>query len=437
MSHSLIKDFQETVKGFALVPDRPVLLAFSGGGDSVALFHLLRLSGIPFAAAHVNYGLRGEESDADALFCAELCERFSVPFFIHVCDADTFSAHTGIQEKARDIRYAFFRRLTAEHNFSGIFTAHHADDQAETVLLNLFRGTGLKGLGGMSGSRDGIFRPLLKFSKSQLNDFLRSQGFEWREDSSNLKNDYARNRLRNRVLPLLTQEFPASVGNINATSARLKSDKALLDHLLNERFDIHENQISVAALTALPETLRATALLHILSPYGIQADTAENLARLVSEGHTGKMILTPTHRFLVDRQYILISEAEKSPSSEAILVQETNPEIPGYLVKWMTPWELTFPADGRNAYLDADTLTFPLTWRLWQPGDRMIPLGMKGSKKVSDLLTDAKKDRFRKEKIHVLLSGGRIVWLEGIRQADSSKITADTSRVFAVLRKKC
>lgn len=433
MKSTLLTDFQEVLKGFPLPEDRPVLLAFSGGGDSVALFHLLRLSQIPFAAAHVNYGLRAHESDEDARFCESLCAQFAVPFFLHECAAGTFSGKTGIQEKARDIRYAFFRKLMWEHRFSGIFTAHHADDQAETVLLNLFRGTGMKGLSGIKPSHEDVYRPLLKFKKSELSAFLVSHGFTWREDSSNRKNDYTRNKLRNRILPLLYREFPSAFEAIAGTSARLQQDKSLLDYLLKFLLLSEENRISLSELSSIPISLRGTALFHLFSDYGLNPKSAEELAHAAQKGNAGKMIHTRTHRFLVDRECILISAADDSDESDVVWVYEHSPEIPGYQVKFIIPQDFGYFSDGRNAFLDADTLEFPLLWRNWERGDRMTPLGMKGSKKVSDMLTDAKTDRFKKDNTHVLLSGGNIVWLEGIRPADSSKITENTSRILAII----
>ncbi len=436
MTDSVLTRFQAHFNAFGLPSDKPVLLALSGGSDSMALFHLFRLSGIRFGAAHVNYGLRGAESDGDARFCRQTCEEYGIPFFLHTCGPGTFAKSSGIQEKARGIRYDFFRALTEKQGFSGIFTAHHAEDRTETVLLQLFRGTGMKGLTGMKDRHDGVYRPLLEFTKAELMHFLEDNAFSWREDSSNLKNEYSRNRIRNKLLPLLRDVFPAAELGIRETASHLAADAELFDFLLKNYGLINPQGISISALSMLPPELRATAIFHVTRPFGLTYEQAHGLSRAVNGNMTGKTMLTATHRLLVDRDLILIAPLTEEKQEIIYLSDQLTPGLPGYSVKYISRDEIADLGDRTKAYLDADTLNFPLVWRIRESCDRMQPLGMNGSKKVSDLLTDQKINRFAKERTHVLICGGKIVWLEGIVPADSSKISPHTSRVMAIIPEK-
>jgi tRNA(Ile)-lysidine synthase len=436
MSFALLTRFEAVFQNFGLPSDKPVLLALSGGSDSIALFHLFRLKGIRFGAAHVNYGLRGAESDEDARFCRQMCEEYGISFFLQTVSPGTFAKSSGIQEKAREIRYDFFRTLAEKQGFSGIFTAHQAEDRTETVLLQLFRGTGMKGLIGMKDRHDGVYRPLLDFTKVELMHFLEENAFSWREDSSNLKNEYSRNRIRNKLMPLLRDVFPTAEQGIRETASHLAADTELFDFLLKNYGLINPQGIILSALSMLPPELRATAIFHVSRPFGLTYDQAYGLSRAASGNMTGKTMFTATHRLLVDRDLILIAPLTEEKQEIIYLSDQLTPRLPGYSVKYISPDEIADLADRTKAYLDADTLTFPLVWRIRESGDRMQPLGMKGSKKVSDLLTDQKINRFAKERTHVLISGGKIVWLEGIGLADSSKISPHTSRVLAIIPEK-
>ena len=436
MSHPLISRFQAAFRHFGLSSERPVLLALSGGSDSMALFHLLRESEIPFVAAHVNYGLRAQDSEKDARFCGEVCQRFGIPFFLHTCSPETFSGGSGIQEKAREIRYAFFRRLLKENAFSGILTAHHAEDRAETLLLHLFRGTGIRGLAGIRSAHEGIYRPLLNFKKEELKCYLEKSGFDWREDVSNLKNEYTRNRIRNKLMPFLQAEFPGAEEAIIQTASNMAADAQLFDFLITQSGLLTDEGISIKKLFSFPSEIRVLALFHVCRPFGLNYEQGADLYDLLKENKTGKTIFTDTHRFLVDRDYLLISPLSAEKSDAVFLSEDLTPGITGYALRLVSPKELPDLGNPRHAFLDAASLQFPLTWRIWEPGDRMIPLGMKGSKKVSDILTDRKISRFAKEQIHVLVSGTQIVWLEGICPADSSKVCAHTSRILAIMHEK-
>jgi tRNA(Ile)-lysidine synthase len=436
MTDSVLARFQSAYAAFGLSSDKPVLLALSGGCDSMALFHLLRDAEIPFAAAHVNYGLRAQDSDEDARFCGDICQRFGIPFFLHTCSPENFSGGSGIQKKAREIRYSFFRRLLKENAFSGILTAHHAGDRAETLLLHLFRGTGIRGLAGMRSAHEGIYRPLLDFKKEELKCYLEERGFNWREDASNLKNDYTRNRIRNKLMPFLQAEFPGAEEAIIQTASHMAADAHLFDFLITQAGLLIDEGISIKKLFSFPSDLRISALFHVCRPFGLSYEQAANLYDLLKENKTGKAIFTATHRFLVDRDYLLISPLSSEKSEAVFLSEDLTPGITGYALRLVSPKELPDLGNPRHAFLDAASLQFPLIWRIWEPGDRMIPLGMKGSKKVSDILTDRKISRFAKEQIHVLVSGNKILWLEGVCPADSSKVCAHTSRVLAIMHEK-
>lgn len=435
---TIAQRFQLALQQTGVLPQSRVLLAFSGGLDSTVLFHLLKDANVSFAVAHVNYGLRGASSNSDEAFCHGLAQENGVPFYAHLAKAEMEQRPGGVsvQELAREIRYRFFTQLCEEHGFTHVLTAHHANDSVETFFVNLLRGTGIQGLGGIPAENGRILRPLLNFTSEELENLAAENRWEYRTDASNEKDDYLRNRLRHHVLPALQQAEPEYLERLTRSMTNLSNEAQLLDALLNLHFTEPIERTAKASVTVFAPALRATVLFKRFGPLGLTYSQAQDMAAAL-EGIPGKLFLTPTHRLLLDREYIL-AESTAAASASVVAGAETvwlkeGDMLPGYRVSILPAQGFVIPQTTEAAFLDADKLQFPLLWRPIKTGDSMQPLGMAGHKKVSDLLSNAKMDRFAKGKLHVLCSGDEIVWLEGIRIADSSKISPQTGRILCII----
>ena len=426
--------FRDALRRSGLGPGCRPLLALSGGLDSSVLFHLLKAEAVDFAAAHVNYGLRGADSDADEQFCRTLAEENGISIHVYCARADMERSKVSVQEAAREIRYRFFADLCERYGYTHILTAHHANDSAETFFINLLRGSGARGLTGIPAQNGRIVRPLLLFWGEELENLAAENGWTGRIDISNASPDYLRNRIRHELIPTLENIENKALDRLAVSIENLNSEVRLLDFLLASRFPASPERTPKKDVSAFPRELWPVVLFWRFRPLGLSFDRAEDLAAAL-ESPPGKIFHTPTHRILSDREDILAEERPSAPSEEILLTDEHG-ALPGYRVSVLGARESTFPKDAASAFLDLDTLTFPLVWRHIRMGDVMEPLGLKGRKKISDILVDAKVDRFAKENLHVLCSGERIVWLEGLRIADSSKITPQTTRVLCLIPEK-
>ena len=356
-----------------LQPTDKVLVALSGGADSVALLRLLQASGYDCEAAHCNFHLRGAESDRDEAFVRQLCVKQQVP--LHTVHFDTARTaeerHISIEMAARELRYGWFEEIRQKINADAIAVAHHQDDSVETLLLNLIRGTGINGLRGIRPKNGHIVRPLLCLERKEIISYLNRIGQDYVTDSTNLQDEYTRNKIRLNLLPMMQEPAPA------------------------------------------------TLLFEILYPLGFNTAQIRDIYRSL-ERQPGK-IFTSEHWCIVkDREYLLI-EAHRHPIQPALAMEE-------YV---FTP-DFVIPRDKNTACFDADKLTHPLLLRPWRQGDSFIPFGMKGRKKVSDYMTDQKFSLLRKEQQWVLCCGEEIIWLIGERTDNRFRIGASTKRVLTV-----
>ncbi len=385
------------------IPQGRTAVAMSGGADSVALLRLLLDAGADVVALHCNFHLRGEESDRDERFVTDLCDRLGVELHVKHFDTQAYAREKGIsiEMAARDLRYEWFDQMLAPLHCDQIAVAHHQDDQAETVLLHLLRGTGLRGLVGMRSRNGHIVRPLLHVSKQEILDYLSSIGQDHVEDSTNAERDALRNRLRLDVMPLLRDINPKAVEHICSTAELVES-----------------------YLDTPPEGGHTLHTLHEwLQPYGFNSAQIKAILREMN-GPSGAIYESPTHRLLRDRGKLVLTErGEADLPALQYSIEETAAPLEFLKTQPLTP---------DHAYLDADLLTLPLQQRLCAAGDRFHPLGMKGSRLVSDFLTDLKVNRFEKETQTVLLSGADIVWVIGRRIDDRYRVTASTRRICSV-----
>lgn len=425
------------------------LVALSGGPDSVALLCALHQLGYSIEAVHCNFRLRGEESDRDERFCVELCQRMNIPLHRTHFDTETYALvhQVSIEMAARELRYRYFEQLRADLQADGICVAHHQDDQVETVLLHLVRGTGLKGLLGMKPKNGRILRPLLCVNRNQVDEYLSSIHQDYVVDHTNLEADMQRNKLRLEVIPLLKELNPAVGANILRMSDHLKELDALVDYSLKETMKSAEISNFLYDWEVLKASVAPISLLWaLLSPYGFNRAQVDEMAHLAAQpAHW----MSPTHVVLVDRDRLyLIGRACWDFEASVLHI----PEAGTYIYKVASITELnekkirllsmkvdaSFAIDhcASVANLDASKLHFPLCLRPFRHGDRFVPFGMKGSKLVSDYLKDAKCSQFEKRQQLVLTDrGGQVIWLVG-RRIDArfviTQATCDALRIEVV-----
>lgn len=433
----MLQQFKDYIDRQHLLPDgRQVLLAVSGGRDSVALTDLMHRAALPFAIAHCNFHLRGDESNRDQEFVRRLAARLQVPF--HTVDFDTRAyadAHReSIEEAARHLRYDYFADLCAAHGYPCVVTAHHRDDSIETLFLNLLRGTGLHGLHGIRPHSQlithhsplTVVRPLLCFSRADIDRYVADRGLDFVDDSTNYEADTRRNALRLRVLPLLRELYPSFDATLQADIDRFADAGEVYDRYVADlcarlvaeepsRLPTYHSSLITIQLQDLPAP-RATLLYELLRPYGFGADSAA--AILAKPLRTGSRHCSPTHEAVVDRSRLVVAPL-------------TTPEPPTINIEEVTTGHRLPVTDSSTIFVDADLLRQPLTLHLWRAGDRFCPFGMKQSRLVSDFLKDCKLSLVEKRHVHVLLDAeGRIVWLVGLRADNRFRVTPSTHRIL-------
>lgn len=425
-------------------PEQQILLAVSGGMDSVAMTELFRRAGYRFAIAHCNFGLRGKESDLEEEFVKSLARSCRVTFHCRRFDTLEYAKEYGIsvQMAARDLRYQWLEELRSRKGYGYIATAHHLDDEVETFLINLSRGTGIAGLHGIPPLSGRLFRPLLFAWREQIMAFVTEEGLAYREDSSNKENKYRRNRIRHEIIPALEALNPSFRQELSGTMRKIKDAEVIYRQAVMEKTSTlldrrgEEILIPIAGLKDL-SPLRTWSF-ELLRPFGFTASGVDSLIAAMDR-EPGRQLFSPTHRLLIDRDHLIITPLENpaAPAGEEMAVIPDSRE--GQLD---APVRLTWSVSGTvpdhfasgtdTASFDKDLLRFPLTLRKWRRGDFFYPLGMGHKKKLSDFFIDNKVPRTRKEKSWLLCSGGAIVWVVGMRIDDRFKVTSDTHEVLSI-----
>lgn len=414
--------------------DRKHLVALSGGADSVALLLVLRRLGYAVDAVHCNFHLRGEESDRDEQFVRSLCEKESVCLHLAHFDTKAYAElhQVSIEMAARELRYRYFEQLRQDIGAGEVCVAHHQDDAVETLLMNLVRGTGIHGLTGIRPRNGHIVRPLLCVSRAEVTDYLDALGQPYVTDSSNLVPDVVRNKLRLQVLPLLKTINPAASANIAKTARRMAEVERLFDRSVQAALSEHfkEGVIAVADILQHPSP---ECLLHeLLSPYGFNPAQIEQVFANLS-APSGRIFQSPTHEATIDRGRLIVDERHEPLPTLRI----PEPGIYHYAASQKFCFEVSDRVQVSKspgyASLDADKVRFPLTIRPVQAGDRFQPFGMKGSRLVSDYLTDRKRSVFEKRRQLVVTDADdRIIWLVGERTDQRFCIDTTTCRVVGV-----
>lgn len=416
-----------------------ILVAVSGGVDSVVLLNLFQKKGYLFGIAHCNFKLRGEESNLDEIFVRNLAKRYQADFHTKSFNTSTYAQENkcSIQEAARDLRYRFFEELCKSKGYDKVAVAHHIDDQIETFVINLLRGSGLGGLKGMPVKRGKIIRPLLFAKRKEIEDYANDNGLHFREDTSNKSDKYLRNQIRHNLLPDLEKIRTDYRRSINESIQFLSEDHQLINQFIENKkeglftYDNNIVKIQIAKLHSEPE--QRIILFHLLKEFGFNRDLTNSIADAVENKATGNIFYSNDYQLLMDREFLLIQKIIPENKVDTYLIDSPGKTLKAPITI-KTHIDLNFQMkdmikDPAYAYLDLDKLSFPLVIRKWRKGDRFTPFGMKGSKLVSDSLIDQKIDRFEKEKVYVMESEGEIAWLVGYRIAERFKIEDQTNRV--------
>lgn len=455
---SLLKDFIKNVEKHNLFQkDSELLLAVSGGSDSVVLCELCFQAGFHFEIAHCNFQLRGEESERDEKFVRQLAEKYWTKVFVKKFETKKYAKENriSIQVAARKLRYEWFEELIKnnrrqpnagdrycisdmQRHPSYILTAHHANDTIETLLMNFFKGTGIKGLQGILPIQGNIIRPLLFARKEEILAFANENNLEFVDDSSNVTNKYTRNYFRNQLIPSIQTVFPNVEENLIHNIERFKEVEVLYDQAIQfhkkKLLEKKGNEIHIPVLKLLKVQPLKTIIFEIIKDFGFTShQTGEVINLLKSE--SGKFISSSTHKIIKSRDWLIIAPQNTLKASNILIDQDDLKiafELGKLVIKFMDSKPAKIPSSNFVATIDAKEIKFPLLLRKWKQGDYFYPLGMQKKKKLNKFFIDQKKSLSDKEKIWVIESNKRIVWIVGERIDDRFKINQSTGKILFI-----
>lgn len=424
-----------------------LLLAVSGGADSVTLCELCRQAGFYFEIAHCNFQLRGEESERDEKFVRNLSERYRVKIFVKRFETIKYADENkvSIQVAARELRYAWFDELLDEPSpvVKYLLTAHHADDNIETLLINFFKGTGIKGLQGIPAKQGNIIRPLLFAKKEAIRLFLEENHLEYVEDSSNLSDKYTRNYFRHQLIPSIQKVFPQVEENLLSNIERFKEARLLYEQSVRlhtkKLLEYKGNEIHIPVLKLLKAQPLKTIVYEIIKDYNFTAHQTDDVVHLLNS-ESGKYISSSTHKIIRNRNWLIIVSLNTLEANH-ILINEDDVQSDGYQIAFelgklkIKNEELVNEKISSSPFiatLDAKKITFPLLLRKWKQGDYFYPLGMSGKKKLSKFFVDQKMSMTEKEKVWVIESDKKIIWIVGKRIDNRFKITGNTKSILSL-----
>lgn len=427
--------FRKSAEVLLNYEDNGLLLAVSGGSDSMVMLHLFakwvqtetgRQICPLLVVAHMNFSLRGDDSEADQALVEEKAKEYGFPIRTKKVDAAAVARMRGIsiEMAARDLRYAWFEELCQSEGLTHIVVAHNANDRAETLLLNMMRGTGLKGLCSMRAKRGMVIRPLLDIPAAAIQSYAEENGIAYRIDATNLETTFARNKIRHQVMPVLEQMAPGVVLRMGKNAEHLLQASLVLDDLTEKKRQecACEDGFSIPCLLRDGHTL---FWIHaLLSPYGFHPNQTVQIAQSLT-GQSGTKFLSPGYALWIDRNRIVIRDLAVSELKKQIEYEQIERRA-----------DFSIPTDEKTVALDADKLEYPLTVRSPRPGDRFMPLGMKGYKKISDFLIDEKIPLYDKENVQLLCSGNDIAWVVGLRIDERFKVTQHTTTIMLLRQKE-
>tara|TARA_R110002072_G_scaffold9011_5_gene44406 strand:- start:1198 stop:2508 length:1311 start_codon:yes stop_codon:yes gene_type:complete len=413
-----------------------LLIAISGGIDSVVLTHLCHKLGLNISLAHCNFNLRGKESDADEGFVLELAENLELEVFVQRFDTELYAKDNkrSIQMAARELRYSWFSELAEQLKFDFILTAHHADDNLETFLINFTRGTGLEGLTGIPEVNDKFVRPLLSFSSKVIETYARTNNIKWRDDSSNKSVKYLRNKLRHEVVPILKeinpgllQSFQTTLNNLNESSEIVEESIDVFLKKAIESIGDKEVRFKISEFKKLNNP--KPYLFESLKEFGF--NEWNDVVGLL-DAETGKQVFSPTHRLIKNREHLLLSEINLEESISISISDNVSQVETPFGILFFDEADAIFGERTNIIFADKDALNFPLTIRKYKAGDVFHPLGMTGKKKVSKYFKDEKLSLLDKENTWLLCSGDDIVWIINRRADNRFRVTENTKRILKI-----
>ncbi|SEA42943.1 tRNA lysidine(34) synthetase TilS [Bizionia paragorgiae] len=418
-----------------------LLIAISGGLDSVVLTHLCHKAGLNVALAHCNFNLRPGDCDEDEDFVVHLADTLDVEVFVQRFETSTYADEHKLstQMAARELRYNWFNDLQTLLKFDYVLTAHHADDALETFLINLSRGTGLDGLTGIPEINNSIVRPLLPFSRSELENYANSQDIEWREDGSNASTKYLRNKLRHDIIPQLKAVNPQFLNNFENTLQHLKASQSIINESIEavlKEAVLFSDATSTRYDIAVLQRLKASEayLYELFKGYGFNSGTA--ILELMS-AQSGKYLLSATHMLLKNRSELVVTVKKEALENDSIIIAPNVNSVrlnDGELT--ITEVDSISEHDTYSVFVDKDKLAFPLVLRHWEKGDIFYPLGMTGKKKLSKFFKDEKLSLIEKSNCRLLCTDSAIVWVVGKRLDNRFKVTHNTQSILKITYKK-
>ena len=443
---TLPEAFEQYIKENALLThDDRILLTVSGGVDSMVMLSLFTRCGYRVGVAHCNFQLRGAESEEDEVLVADEAARLGVECYNKRFDTLAEMERTGesMEMAARRLRYAWFEELRREHGYTAVAVAHHADDSIETFFINLLRGTGLRGLTGISQQTGRVVRPLMFASRKEILEFAVANRIPYREDSSNRSTKYLRNKIRLGLVPRIREINPEFTSLMQRNIGRLTDAQRFIAHSIERiRREIVTTKDGIDTLRPDridPAFPRGFVIYELLSSaYGFKGDVVDALCRALDQGATGRRFYSRERTAYIDRGRIVVAP---TADDDPCLCEVERQAARSYCGNAVLYYEYTdidtikeFGVPEQIAQVDADKLQYPLTLRRWQEGDWFVPFGMTGRKKVSDFLTDAKVSAAEKQRQFVLLSGDDIVWLVGRRIDDRYRLTEETENVLRIIK---
>ncbi len=436
----MVQKFKEHINiNFPFLKDKKLLIAISGGVDSVILTHLFSELNFDISLAHCNFQLREKESDLDEEFVKLLSQKTSNQIFTIKFDTEKFASKNkfSTQIAARELRYNWFQEIIKKHNFDYVLTAHHADDNLETFLINLTRGSGLDGFTGIPRINGNIVRPLLAFSREEILAYAKINTIDWREDASNATTKYIRNKIRHKVLPVLKEINPNLLETFAKTLENLQEGKQIIEdriadissEVINSKNDILKINIEKINQLSNPKAY----LYQLLKEFNF---TEWNDVYNLLSAQSGKQIFSKTHRLLKDRAFLLLSKNVISNEKELFLIDESQSEITHPIHLNFEVVQQKSTENKQTIYVDKHLLKHPLIVRKWQNGDYLYPLGMQGKKKLSKYFKDEKLSLFEKENTWLLCnSENEIIWVLNHRQDRRFSLKNTSNNILKITSK--
>ncbi len=437
----MVQAFSSYVKkNINITPGNRVLLGVSGGVDSMVLACLFLSTDIAFEIAHCNFKLRGEQSDKDETFVLDFAKKHSIRFHNQIFNTVEIANQTGVslQMAARELRYDWFFQLMEKNKFDFLAIAHHRDDEYETILFNLIKGTGISGLTGWEAKKNQIIRPLLFTNRSEILDFAMKNGVQWREDLSNTNTKYTRNKIRHKIVPVINEINPGYLDTYKGTKVRLIENERLLanvlDHFYNNSVIKRGSDLFIASDKLRKVEYPTQAIYYVIKQFGFNYKQCIDIWNAIEQ--PGKIFNSHSHTLNVDRKEIIISDSNPHIEMKLINEKDSKAVIGKTEFSFESLYNLSTleikATDKNTAYLDKEKLAFPLQIKPVSEGDLFVPLGMTGKKKISDFMIDEKIPVNLKSRVLTIVSDNKIAWIAGHRIDDRFKITAGTKNIFCI-----